>query len=150
MTNSILIKHNIEVAHLLFESPVKCENIHGHSMWVELELHVPHGMDRGMFVNSKGHRLEFGDVKRVFRGFLDEKFDHHLLLNNADPFASLLGLGSGVVNLPGLVTMMVDPTTENIAKWIAEFCAHTYMTDASVTVQETSVNAAKFTQRYLG
>lgn len=112
--------------------PGKCENIHGHSMWVTLEL-------RGeMDESGRMAGLDFGAVKKAFRGHLDSQYDHHLLLNEHDPFADLA--------LPGLHTCAGDPTTENIARWIAEWAATRWLDvfGTRVLVNETHVNAAVY------
>ena len=138
----IILRHNIEVAHRLFELPGKCENIHGHSMWVDVSLHGG--------VNSKGilevddGPLEFGAVKKKVRGYLDENYDHKLLLNQADPWAEPLADGNEEYKpLPGLAVQQGDPTTENLAMWFSETFANMFKTDCTVKVQETSVNAAE-------
>lgn len=144
----IVVRHNIEVAHRLYELEGKCEQIHGHSMWVELKLHGA--------VNSKGvlAGLSFGDVKKRFRSFLDSTFDHRLLLNHNDPWAGMLAMpdgsqegGSRMVYLPGLIAFPGDPTTENLAKWIAEWAIDEFQLYADVIVHETSVNAAGYSAR---
>lgn len=150
-SNVIAVKHNIEVAHRLFERPGKCENIHGHSMWVKLELRGEldeHGILDG---------IDFGSLKKDFRDHLDNVYDHHLLLNGNDPWAKALkpldlavatmGVSSAVYNhLPGLQTFPSDPTTENIAKWIAMFMRNVngYNNVSSVEVWETSVNMGRW------
>lgn len=139
MSSSIAVKHNIEVAHRLFELPGKCEQIHGHSMWVTMEL-TGRVNDKGILAG-----IEYGDLKKMFRGHLDEEYDHRLLLNASDPFArpiypivgdelihvqqegselSFLGeyitkLDTRQVFLPGLQATPGDPTTENLSQWIA-------------------------------
>jgi len=162
---TIAVKHNIEVAHRLFELPGKCEQIHGHSMWVTMEL-------QGR-LNDKGilGGIEYGALKKVFRGHLDETYDHRLLLNVADPYArpiymfdvddfepgERVNVDEGSKQyLPGLQATMGDPTTENLAKWIAhdmyeEMVANDLITamprniySIDVTVWETSVNMARF------
>jgi len=147
----IEVRHNMEVAHRLYELPGKCENIHGHSMWVDLRLHGP--------INQKGilGGLSFGDVKKAFRGFLDDAFDHHLLLNVNDPWATGLwnsrtegtarNINEFLGQLPGLMTFPGDPTTENLAKWIAKWAVDEFKLPADVTVHETSVNSAGFSAR---
>lgn len=156
----IRVRHNIEVAHRLYEMSGKCQAIHGHSMWAELTIHG--------LVNSNGvlDGLEFGSVKKAFRGFLDETFDHHLLLNEKDPWAGQLvtptqtkwvddaskqkSSGYSIENmgtLPGLMVMPGDPTTENIAKWIAEWAKGQYGKAVDVLVHETAVNAAGYHMR---
>lgn len=138
MSASLLVRHNIEVAHRLSLLPGKCEAIHGHSMWVELELT---GVvdDRGLLAG-----LDFGGVKRAFRGYLDTEFDHRLLLNASDPLADL-AFGPG--RLPGLRVCPGDPSTENIAAWVGRWALEVFgaeTTGGSVVVQETHVNAATY------
>ena len=147
----LAVKHNIEVAHRLYDNKGKCEQIHGHSMWVTLSLTGT--------VNEKGFMdgIEFGMLKKEFRHYLDDNFDHRLLLNAADPFAGPIyrieeaNDDSGIRYkkqefLPGLVATLGDPTTENIAKWIYQGVRSVIgLTPHSVEVWETSVNMAKWT-----
>lgn len=94
--------------------------------------------------------IEFGHLKREFRGFIDHYLDHQCLLNKVDPFAQPLfgdsagaggnttfgasgsanvvagggggGSSSGLVyRIPGLRACEGDPTTENIAMWIGQW-----------------------------
>ena len=152
MTAVIAVRHNIEVAHRLYENKGKCEQIHGHSMWVTLKLAGE--------INKKGFvdGIEFGDLKKDFRAYLDETFDHRLLLNAADPFArplyqvdaaeeldaesAKLFLSSKQVFLPGLQSMPGDPSTENIATWIFDEMAGMGYPVLLVEVWETAVNMA--------
>jgi 6-pyruvoyl-tetrahydropterin synthase len=151
------VKHNIEVAHRLYEMPGKCENIHGHSMWVTLGLEGginDHGV---VYVDEKTKAgLNFGDVKKEFRGYLDDYFDHHVLLNEKDPWAGQLRVMPREITsddsrmapedvhyqrMPGLQAMPGDPTTEHLALWIGEWAAANFQTDVEVEVWETAVNA---------
>lgn len=148
---SISVKHNIEVAHRLFQTPGKCENIHGHSMWVTLTLFSAVN-EAGMLAG-----IDFGKLKTEFRGFLDSTYDHRLLLNKDDPWAQPMHSGCNCYpdaeacqTLPGLVKMGEDPTTENIAKWIGQH-VHFQMgynqmeagiAAVAVEVWETNVNQA--------
>lgn len=135
----IEVRHNIEVAHRLYQTPGKCENIHGHSMWVTLKLCG--AVDKNGILEG----LNFADVKRKFRGFLDEAFDHHLLLNEEDPWArSFDAAGQKVGQLPGLMITPGDPTTENLARWIGEWAGNEFRLDVTVHVRETHVNAAEY------
>lgn len=136
MTATLQVRHNIEVAHRLSRLPGKCEAIHGHSMWVTLELggDVDHA---GLLAG-----LDFGAVKRTFRGHLDADYDHRLLLNRDDPLAAVTDPAG--LNLPGLRRCPGDPSTEHIARWIGWWALDAFPTIRSglVTVQETHVNAA--------
>lgn len=126
---SIKVRHNMEMAHRLYLLQGKCEQIHGHSWWAELELIGE--------VDDNGIILPFGEVKQVFRHHLDTTFDHHLLLNIDDPVVEY--------SLPGAVTCSGDPTTENVSKWIGEWAEKEFNGYADIvrcTVWETSVNCA--------
>lgn len=161
----ITVRHNIEVAHRLYDLPGKCMQIHGHSMWVELKIHGH--LDRHGVLGG----LEFGEVKKLFRGYLDEQYDHRLLLNHNDPwsgyhFTAVPALDAGAADgptdgsdyivqgkptrLPGLVVVPGDPTTENIAKWIAEWSTETFKHSVDVKVQETPTNGAGYYTKYNG
>jgi 6-pyruvoyltetrahydropterin/6-carboxytetrahydropterin synthase len=147
----IEVRHNIEVAHRLSLLEGKCENIHGHSMWVELQLEATYKNDNGIFCNAYGTPMEFGEVKRAFRTYLDYEYDHHLLLNQDDEWAQglvqvqevpVLSTNRNAERLPGLKIFPGDPSTENIASWVAQWAADIFRCNTTVKVQETSVNAA--------
>lgn len=133
MPTLLRVRHNIEVAHRLSQLPGKCEAIHGHSMWITLDLAAPidtHGLAGSM---------DFSVIKALFRGHLDSEYDHRLLLNQDDPIA--------YTDLPGLRRCPADPTTENIAAWIGHWATETYhrANAVRVTVDETHANAAMWT-----
>lgn len=86
----------------------KCQNIHGHSMQVEVHL-----FGEALDHTGKMDGFEIGHLKDVIRGFLNEDYDHHFLLNKDDDW-----LLSVDVIIPGLRRCAGDPTTENIARWI--------------------------------
>jgi 6-pyruvoyltetrahydropterin/6-carboxytetrahydropterin synthase len=141
-TMEITLKHNMEIAHRLFLMPGKCQQIHGHSMQVELTL-------QGM-PNKNGifEGLDFSDVKKRFRAYLDKHFDHHLLLNEQDPWSMIFTLHDPIENdpvhgrsLPGLVRVDGDPTTENLVKWIGHWALQEFKLPCRVTIQETGTNA---------
>lgn len=146
--HTIAVKHNIEVAHRLFLLPGKCENIHGHSMWVTMELEGE--LNKGGILGG----IEYGDLKKMFRGHLDAQYDHRVLLNYEDPWAEATLHGDvGGARLPGLNLCPGDPTTENIAMWIAnsmkmQFLEHgmSNVGNIAVTVWETSVNMASYVE----
>lgn len=153
MDSFLEVRHNMEVAHRLFNLVGKCEAIHGHSMWVTLRLYGKID-DYGIIGNHYGLQMDFGSVKKAFRDYIDETYDHSLLLNKDDSLVDLWAsdpvmneagkLGIDAENgLPGIKVMAGDPTTENLAKWIGEWAQRTYAVQRiECTVQETHVNAA--------
>jgi 6-pyruvoyl-tetrahydropterin synthase len=154
----IFVTHNMEVAHRLFLQPGKCQQIHGHSMEVTLNLRGDVNKD-GIFEG-----LDFGYIKKHFRAYLDHMYDHHLLLNKDDPWATRLwhrpsrddsppspeaAWLAEPSHLPGLVPCDGDPTTENLAKWICSWAYDMFRLECSVTIQETMTNGASFSSNDL-
>lgn len=133
---AIRLKHNSEMGHRLTLSPGKCERIHGHSWWFELTISGdPHP--------ATGMIIDFADVKRWMRNFIDDNWDHRLMLNTDDPVVpflkSLLPTDSIVHLLPHC-----DPTVENVAAYFGKLARNQFGTgyNYQVWVQETGVNAA--------
>lgn len=142
MTQLIAVKHNVEMAHRLSQTPGKCEQIHGHSWQVTLKLIGE--------TNSSGMVREFGDVKRVFRNYLDTTFDHHLLLYTEDPIIKKKEDTNNEVWMdvirsfyPGLQLFAWDPTTENFAAHLYDWSVGTFDMKTEVEVWETAVNMAR-------
>lgn len=137
----IRLNHNMEIAHRLFLMPGKCQQIHGHSMKVQLDL-FGRPNNNGIFEG-----LDFSDVKRAFRGHIDETYDHQLLLNRDDPWAQMFYLHDPLENdpvngrhLPGLRICLGDPTTENLTMWIGAWARDHFKLNGRIYIQETGTN----------
>lgn len=132
-STAVHVSHNVEMAHRLSLTPGKCQQIHGHSWWITLDVRGP--------MDQTGMVVDFGDLKQQFRQYLDTNFDHRLLLNRQDPLMAL--------DLPGAVPFDGDPTVEEIARHLHGWVTATVveplgLADAYVTVWETKVNAAAY------
>jgi 6-pyruvoyl-tetrahydropterin synthase len=154
----IFVRHEIQVAHRLYFLPGKCQQIHGHSMSVQLEVHAD--LDRnGYALGMDGIPIEYGDLKKDFRGYLDTVWDHQLHLNQEDPLAGELlivdrdrqgrfvkpkdDIDPDSIKLPGLRAWPQDPSTENIARWIKKACEEILPgMSIYIRLEETSTNGA--------
>jgi 6-pyruvoyltetrahydropterin/6-carboxytetrahydropterin synthase len=152
---SIFVKHNAEIAHRLSQLPGKCQQIHGHSLQFTIELRVSvdqqTGIARGFDAEPGWAVLDFGMVKQKVRQYIDDQFDHHLLLNAEDSLvvnrvrhATLPGVFLEREDIfPGLMTMPGDPTIENIARWTGEWVNDAFgVIGVEVRVDETNTNGA--------
>jgi 6-pyruvoyltetrahydropterin/6-carboxytetrahydropterin synthase len=83
MTTQLTIKHNFETAHRLPFLGGKCSNLHGHSWWVTFTIFNLEYGDKG--VDENGLSVEFGDVKKMIRYWIDEHLDHGTMLGAKDP-----------------------------------------------------------------
>jgi len=142
---AITVRHNFETAHRLPQLGGKCQNLHGHSWWVEAT--VVGGADPGGIV------VEFHDLKSYLREWIDAHLDHGAMLGRADALVpALQDAGSKVFVFgdsepsPGLDW----PTVENVAELLARVTTECIRAKgwpgvrvSRVVVRETHVNAAE-------
>ena len=143
---TIEIRHNVESAHRFYAatSSPKCRNIHGHSWQITLTLSAPRLDEQGMVI-------EFGQIKQVWRHWLDTDVDHGIMLHSGDPMIAAI---QSVDPEARIFSLPQDPTTENIAEFLFQK-AQALLTELAlahqvivqqVHVQETHVNAATFSE----
>ncbi|MEW5008408.1 MAG: 6-carboxytetrahydropterin synthase QueD [Cycloclasticus sp.] len=117
--------------HRLMNHPGKCRHLHGHSARVSITL-------KSEQLNNQGMVCDFSDIKQFAGQWIDDTFDHNMLLHKDDPIlASLQQAGERV--------MVVDehPTAEFLAKMIFDYVASGGFPVSNVSVWETdSANAS--------
>ena len=140
----ISVRHNFETGHRLPHIPGKCQSLHGHSWWAEVWISAPGTDERGMVV-------EYGDFKRRLRDWIDEYWDHGLILGQEDPLCKTLA------DFPEMKVYALSdwPTVElvchhlvGVANWILVDEPGLKLAPGAfvdrVRVQETHVNAAEW------
>lgn len=80
-TVTVDVSHNFETAHRLPFLGGKCENLHGHS-WNAIIGFLAPRYESGM--NSHGISCEYGLLKKIVRGWIDEYLDHGCMLGAQD------------------------------------------------------------------
>jgi 6-pyruvoyltetrahydropterin/6-carboxytetrahydropterin synthase len=95
--------------HRLLNHGGKCRHLHGHSARAVVTLQSP-------TLDGCGMVLDFAEIKRVVGGWIDERFDHRMILQRSDPLAAIL-------QEQGEPVVLIDehPTAENLARLIYEF-----------------------------
>lgn len=114
---SLKVEANFSSAHNLREYKGKCEELHGHNWRVEAVI-------KSDKLDSLGMVVDFKDIKKelnVILGDLDHKY-----LNDLEPFKT------------------VNPTSENIARYIFGRLKISLPLTASVTVWENDTSAAVY------
>ncbi len=109
-----------------------CQHLHGHNAKVDVMLASDTLDERGMV-------MDFGDVKRVIKRWVDETLDHTLLLSKNDPLVPVFEQQNEKFYL-----MDENPTAENIAKLIFEFAAEQGFPVTSVTLWESDSSFARY------
>jgi 6-pyruvoyltetrahydropterin/6-carboxytetrahydropterin synthase len=143
MTASVSVRHNFETGHRLPVLGGKCENLHGHSWWVEVTVEAP---------GNPTTVVEFGAFKREVRAWIDEHLDHGLMLGTEDPLTGLLRPAGKVFTFGAerLASDLAWPTVENVARLLSRVAEEALVSlvrapgaqVVSVKVNETHVNAA--------
>lgn len=109
MTNfSCCVKVEFDSAHRILGYPGKCNNLHGHRYCLEVTV-VSDKLDHlGMVV-------DFGFLKTTIKNWIDEHFDHTVILWQEDK-----ALGESIANITKqkIYYMPYNPTAENMALYL--------------------------------
>ncbi|MBX9597977.1 MAG: 6-carboxytetrahydropterin synthase [Burkholderiales bacterium] len=133
----VVRKHEIHCGHRVYQHESKCRNLHGHSY----VFHLKCSSDK---LDSLGRVIDFSVIKELLCQWLDDNWDHKMILWDQDPlFTELLKLDSSVVSIP------YNPTAENLARYLVEtvgprLFAPLPITLSEVTLEETSKCSASY------
>ena len=118
--------------HRLSDYDGKCYNLHGHNGKACVTL-------AGDRLNPLGMVVDFVEMKRVIGAWIDATLDHTLLLHKDDPLVKTLQAAGEKV-----LALDTNPTTENMAKLIFDFCAAKNLPVYEVTMWETAYSSATY------
>lgn len=141
MTHAVTVSHTFETAHRLPMLGGKCSNIHGHSWRVEWTFAGE--------LDSHGILLDFAELKRALRAWVDAYLDHGAMLGSNDVLVGPLEqLGSKVYvfgrdpHTPDLPWPTVECVTSLLGRVANDQTGHP---PVRVVVTETATNAAEVT-----
>ncbi|MBI4369871.1 MAG: 6-carboxytetrahydropterin synthase QueD [Elusimicrobia bacterium] len=118
--------------HRLINYEGKCKNLHGHNGRLEIVLEAPRLDARGMVV-------DFSEIKGKIKRWVDDHWDHRLILNEADPGLAFLR------NLdPAVTSMPANPTAENLARTLYDRVKAMGFPVAEVRLWETPASFASY------
>ena len=118
--------------HRLIDYDGKCRNLHGHNGKACVTL-------EGNDLNAMGMIVDFVEMKRIIAAWIDSTLDHTLLLHRSDPLVRTLQAAGEKV-----LAIDANPTTENMAKLIFDYCASRNLPVAEVTMWETTYSYATY------
>ncbi|OGR68765.1 MAG: hypothetical protein A2081_05095 [Elusimicrobia bacterium GWC2_61_19] len=128
------IKKSFHLAygHRLLNYTGKCENLHGHNGVVEVTLAAAE-LDSRMMV------MDFTELGRKMKTWLDDNLDHKMILAKADPLARvLLEQGQACYLTAG------SPTAETLARLIYETAESLQLPVRKVAFWETPTSMASY------
>lgn len=137
---------HFDAGHRVLGHESKCAHLHGHRYKADVTVRAPQ-------LDALGRVMDFGAVKKIIGTFIDEEWDHNMLLNQDDP---LLGLSAGfetpstidlIGRTPYVMSQSRNPTAENIAIELYE-CAQPLLPPeikiVSIVIHETPNCRAEF------
>lgn len=118
--------------HRLLDYDGVCKHPHGHNALVEVDVRTDSLDGRNMVV-------DFSDIKRIVKGWIDRELDHKMILRHDDPLVKpLQELGEPVYVLES------NPTVERIARLIFDKAAENGIPVVAVRVWETPTSIAEY------
>ncbi len=118
--------------HRLLNYDGKCRYLHGHNGKAEIELESTRLDERGMVV-------DFNEIQRIVKRWIDEQLDHRMLLNRRDPMLPTIQRAAE----PCFI-MDENPTAEAIARLIFEYAKSQGFPVAEVRLWETEHSFATY------
>ncbi len=146
--------HDISAGHRVVGHEGKCRFLHGHNYRVHFECTAPD-------VDTVGRVIDFGVIKSALCMWLEDNWDHQMLLWEEDPlllvfrnikFGTHIGLADEFYT--SLVPTFFNPTAENMAAYLLEVIGPqqlegTGVTLTRVTIDETRKCSATATLDYI-
>ena len=146
MSITIMRQVRFCAGHRLLHHEGKCANLHGHNYLVEFHI-------SSNDVDSLGRVVDFSVINKVFKGWIDDNWDHGFILWDADENAID---AIKLVQPNRLYLLPYNPTAENMAmyllkevspKLIAEIKGYD-LTMSKIVVWETEKAYAEVTNNF--
>ena len=109
--------------HRLYGHGGKCEHFHGHNYVADFFV-------QGEEQDSVGRVLDFSDLKKRVKGWIDENWDHSFLISHDDENARQV---LELVKPSRFFVLPYNPTAENIAKYLLEDVCPIVLADSGAT-----------------
>ena len=121
--------HEIDCGHRVVNHESKCKHLHGHRYRINFVCQAPQ-------LDSIGRIIDFSEIKTRLCAWLEEHWDHRLLLWDQDPHLVALQ----TLEPASVVPVPFNPTAENMADHLLRVVAPACMAGTGITVTEITIN----------
>ena len=129
---SVTKRNEFCYGHRLLDYDGMCKHPHGHNAVAEIEIQAD-------ALDARNMVADFGDIKRIVKGWVDREIDHRMILRHDDPLVtSLRALGEPVYLLD------TNPTVERIAQLLFDVSREQGLPVVRITVWETPTSWATY------
>ena len=124
---SAVRQHEIHAGHRVYGHTGKCKSLHGHS-------YIIHFYCQAKELNELGMVVDFGIIKSTLCQWLEDNYDHRMLLWEKDPIGKEL---RAIDN--NVVLVAYNPTAENIAYHLLDKIAPKLLEGTGIVVTKVIV-----------
>lgn len=129
MTMTIMRRIRFCAGHRLLRHGGKCEYFHGHNYVADFYVSAA-------AVDDVGRVIDFAELKRLFKGWLDDHWDHGFVLCQEDEN----GLAAlRMVQPEKIFVLPYNPTAENMARYLLENVCPQLLIGTGVTATKVVV-----------
>ena len=124
---SVTRTHEICCGHRVYGHESKCSHLHGHNYTFELTCKGD--------LDGIGRVIDFGVIKTTLCQWLEEHWDHRMLIWEKDPILEpLLRMDLSVCRVP------FNPTAENLAQYLCDELGPAQLTGTGVYLSSCRVH----------
>ena len=135
-------RFTIDMAHALYGYDGPCKNIHGHTYHLSVTLLGTPIQD---ITDVKlGMVVDFGDLKKIVKEIILDRFDHALVLNEVAPYSRSEIISS---EFEKVLLVPYQPTCENLLLYFVEELKDKFehhCTLVSIRLEETPTSFAEW------
>ncbi|WP_237227939.1 6-pyruvoyl trahydropterin synthase family protein [Rubinisphaera sp. JC750] len=129
MSLTIMKRIRFCAGHRLYQHESKCAFFHGHNYIADVYV-------TGEEVDRVGRLIDFSLLKKAFKGWIDDNWDHAFLLNEADENAIA---AIKMVEPTKYYILPYNPTAENMARYLLETVAPDVMAGTDIEVSRVVI-----------
>lgn len=132
--------HDFSAGHRVVGHEGKCQHLHGHNYRVHFTCVAESTLD------DVGRVIDFGVIKSRLSMWLEEVWDHKMLLWNEDPLSYALASRDSKYNpivTGSIVVVPFNPTAENMAQFLVETVGPAQLKGTSVVLQKVRVEETR-------
>jgi 6-pyruvoyltetrahydropterin/6-carboxytetrahydropterin synthase len=118
--------------HRLLNYDGVCRFLHGHNAMVEIDIEAD-------VLDARNMVVDFSDIKRLVKAWIDRELDHKLILRHDDPYVEVLRAQGEPV-----FTLDSNPTAERLAQLIYDQSRTLGLPVVEVRLWETPTSCATY------
>jgi 6-pyruvoyltetrahydropterin/6-carboxytetrahydropterin synthase len=134
--------HDISAGHRVVGHENKCRSLHGHNYRIHFHCEAPE-------LDHLGRVIDFGVIKSKLCMWVEENWDHKMLLWRQDPVWEIIPLSIpvGISDHPriplGVHAVPFNPTAENLAKYLVQVVGPAQLEGSEVVLKKVVIEETR-------